>query len=49
MSTIDYQALSDYEKLDLLRLLYYDNKDKADRDLIVAETQILINRLRKRT
>ncbi len=48
MSDIDYKSLSDLEKIDLLRLLYHDNTDKNDRELIVAETQIVYNRLKKR-
>lgn len=54
MSDINYQALNDVEKLDLLRLLYHDlDKSspsyKLHHDLIVAETQIVYNRIKQRS
>ena len=57
MSAINYDYLSDNEKLDLLRLLYHDikNKDKItrrdieQRELIVRETQKVYNRIKMRS
>ena len=57
MSAINYDYLSDSEKLDLLRLLYHDikNKDKItrrdieQRELIVRETQKVYNRIKMRS
>lgn len=53
MSAIDYNSLTDEEKLDLLRLLYQNVKDKpdrkADKETIIAETQIVYNRLKMRS
>lgn len=57
MSAIDYTMLNDHEKLDLLRLLYTDikNKDKLtardieQKAIIVEETQRVYNRIRKRS
>lgn len=56
MSAINYDHLSDADKLDLLRLLYTDlkNKDKITRrdieqkELIVQETQRVYNRIKMR-
>ncbi len=53
---MNYDVLSDSEKLDLLRLLYTDlkNKDKMTRRdleqkaLIVAETQRVYSRIKRR-
>lgn len=57
MSAINYDHLSDADKLDLLRLLYHDlkNKEKLTRvdieqkELIVAETQRVYNRIKMRS
>lgn len=54
---MEYQTLSDCEKLDLLRLLYHDlkNKDKLNardieqKELIVLETQRVYARLKMRS
>jgi len=59
MSTMqphEYHSLSDNEKLDLLRLLYYDikHKDKItavdidQKRIIIAETQKVYSRIKKR-
>lgn len=58
MSAINYDYLSDSEKLDLLRVLYHDLKHKEkngqslardieQKALILAETQIVYSRLRR--
>ena len=60
MSAINYDQLSDSEKLDLLRLLYTDlkNKDATGRstrrdieqkELVVQETQRVYNRIKMRS
>ncbi len=57
MSAINYDTLNDSEKLDLLRLLYTDikNKDKItardieQKALIVAETQVVYSRIKQRS
>ncbi len=50
MSAIDYTSLTDEEKLDLLRLLYHDHKEKPKvKKLIVEETQKVYNRIKKRS
>ena len=57
MSAINYDYLSDSEKLDLLRLLYHDlkNKDKItardieQKELLVQETQRVYNRIKMRS
>lgn len=55
MNDIDYVALSDEDKLDLLRLLYWDTKNnnvtnlKEKQDLIVSEAELVYDRLRKRS
>jgi hypothetical protein len=53
MSAIEYHSLTDEEKLDLLRLLYQGVKDKPDRkedkETIIAETQIVYNRIKLRS
>ena len=57
MSSINYTILSDSEKLDLLRLLYTDLKNKEkitardieQKELIIAETQIVYNRIKLRS
>lgn len=54
MSNIDYRALSDEDKIGVLQLMYQRVKDtasikgKADKEIIIAETQIVYNRLKKR-
>jgi len=56
MSAINYDTLSDSEKLDLLRLLYTDLKNKENitaldveqKKLVIAETQIVYNRIKLR-
>ncbi len=53
---MEYTSLSDTDKLGLLQLLYHDlkNKDKItardieQKELIIAETQIVYNRLKGR-
>jgi H2-forming N5,N10-methylenetetrahydromethanopterin dehydrogenase-like enzyme len=57
MSAINYRQLNDAEKLDLLRLLYHDLKNKEkitardieQKALIVAETQVVYNRIKRRS
>lgn len=57
MSAINYNHLSDSEKLDLLRLLYHDLKNKEkmtavdiqQKELIVKETQRVYNRIKMRS
>lgn len=57
MSAINYDILSDSDKLDLLRLLYTDLKNKEhitardieQKALVVAETQRVYNRIKMRS
>lgn len=57
MSAINYDLLNDDEKLDLLRLLYHDlqikqhktARDLEQKELLIAETQKVYNRLRNRS
>jgi len=57
MSAINYDTLLDSEKLDLLRLLYTDLKNKENitaldveqKKLVIAETQIVYNRIKLRS
>ncbi len=52
---INYATLSDADKLDLLRVLYHDTsnkeeltaKDVENRELILAETQVVFARIRE--
>lgn len=44
---INYTFLEDDEKLDLLRLLYFDAKNASDKANILAETQLVIARIRQ--
>lgn len=55
MRSIDYDVLSDSEKLDLLRLLYHDlqgrkhlwtARDIEQKELIVAEAQRVYGRIK---
>lgn len=47
---INYRALNDADKLDLLRLLYHDAKKlKKDTKDIVAETQLVYSRIKRNT
>lgn len=56
---IDYHALSDEEKLELLQLMYYDlkhstligneEKYKAHKERIIAETQLVYSRIKQRS
>lgn len=59
MSAIDYTCLDDNERLGLLQLLYSDIKKKIDngvalardyeqKEIIVAETQKVYNRIKQR-
>jgi len=57
MSAIDYNQLSDEEKLELLQVLYHDLKKKdkitardiEQKELVIAETQIVYNRIKMRS
>lgn len=55
MTKIEYQSLSDEEKIELLRLLYQDVKQPRNereafhKEKIIAETQIVYNRLKQRS
>lgn len=57
MSAINYDLLNDDEKLDLLRLLYHDlqikqhktARDLEQKELLIAETQKVYNRLRNKS
>ena len=57
MSAINYDTLSDAEKLELLQLLYSDLKKKdkitardiEQKELVIAETQIVYNRIKMRS
>mgnify|MGYP001594700628 CR=1 FL=1 len=58
MSAINYDVLSDSEKLDLLQLLYHDLKKKQSmwtardieqKELIIQETQRVYNRIKMRS
>jgi hypothetical protein len=44
---VDYKALSDEEKIELLRLLYHETRsDPAFRELIIEETQLVYRRIK---
>ena len=57
MSAINYSQLNDADKLDLLRVLYHDLKNKEkitkrdieQKELIVQETQRVYNRIKQRS
>jgi len=57
MSAIEYNQLSDEEKLELLQVLYHDLKKKdkitardiEQKELVIAETQIVYNRIKMRS
>jgi len=57
MSAINYNQLSDAEKLALLQVLYQDLKKKdkitardiEQKELVIAETQIVYNRIKMRS
>lgn len=44
---INYKALSDEEKIELLRLLYQSAKTEW-KEIIIAETQLVYNRIKRR-
>lgn len=48
---INYKTLRDDEKLDLLKVLYHEEKKKPDNnrslEIIIAETQIVFKRIRE--
>ena len=57
MSAIDYNCLDDSEKLEMIRLLYTDIKNKEkktardyeQKELLVQEAQRLYNKLKQRS
>ena len=52
MSAIEYTSLSDDDKLELLRLLYHDYKEKmsgSQKEKLVREAQLIYTRLKQRS